>query len=285
MSGVVHKIALLGREFTVQTEYIPRPERKIRTLVYDGGRLVTSREIPVGPTVVSDEAVDAKVKEQHKRITDTLIQRASELQTTKTGVTRVKPARPPAPEAPAPPRGVPKPEVEAGSPLATAIAIRQSIGPFGLAFARPAPATAGEYDELMEAVEAAIDRIMRAPTWDAIRLDEQLTMIAIRGQLASWRLADKDLALATEIWPSVERFALHQQKISNRADLVAFDHKLLTWALGELGRAGLSDELLGGLRGLAGRDAELDELLARPDRSSPHELLAVLMRLLDETFV
>lgn len=285
MSGLIHKIALLGREFTVQTEYIPRPERRIRTLVYDGGRLVTSREIPVGPMAVSDEAVDAKVKEQHRRITDTLIQRAAELQASKAVAAPAKPTRPTAPQTSAQPKGVPRPEVEPGSPLATAIAIRQTIGPFGLTFARPAPATASEYDELMGAVETAIDRIMKSPAWDDIRLDEQLTMIAIRGQLASWRLADRDLALATEIWPSVERFALHQQKISNRSDLVAFDHRLLTWALGELGRGGLSDELLGGLRGLAGRDAELDELLAHPDRSSPHELLAVLMRLLDETFV
>lgn len=285
MSGIVHKVALLGREFTVQTEFIPRPERKVRTLVYDGGRLVTSREIPVGPMAVSDEAVDAKVKEQHRRITDTLIRRAAELQAAKAEFAPTQPPRPAPPAATAQPKGVAQPEVEAGSPLATAIAIRQTIGPFGLAFARPAPATAVEYEELMEAVESSIERIMKSAAWDDIRLDEQLTMIAIRGQLASWRLADKDLAMATEIWPSVERFALHQQKISNRADLVTFDHKLLTWALAELGRGGLSEQLLGGLRGLAGRDAELDELLAHPDRSSPHELLAVLMRLLDETFV
>ena len=43
-------------------------------------------------------------------------------------------------------------------------------------------------------------------------------MIAIRGELATWRLADKDLTMATEIWPSIERFAYHQQKISDRRE-------------------------------------------------------------------
>ena len=43
MSGVIHKVTLLGREFTIQTELISGEETKIRTLVYDGGRLVTSR--------------------------------------------------------------------------------------------------------------------------------------------------------------------------------------------------------------------------------------------------
>jgi hypothetical protein len=286
MSGIIHKVALLGREFTVQTEFIPGPARKIRTLVYDGGRLITSREIAVGPMIVTDDAVDAKVKEQHKRITDTLIQRAADLQATKTTIAPPKAERPP-PPAPAPPssKGMVRPEIDPDSPLAAAIAIRKTIGPFGLAFARPAPVTANEYETLLGAVERSVDRIMKSSTWDQIRLDEQLTMIAIRGQLATWRLADRDLAMATEIWPSVERFAYHQQKISNRGDLVAFDHKLLTWAMSELGKGGVSAELVDGLYDLTGRDAELDGLLEEPDRMSSHALLEILMRLIDETFV
>ena len=50
MSGIIQKIALLGREFTIQTEYIPGPDGKIRTLAYDGGRLLTKREIDLDPT-------------------------------------------------------------------------------------------------------------------------------------------------------------------------------------------------------------------------------------------
>ncbi len=45
MSGMIDKIAVLGREFTIQTEFVPGERAKVRTLVYDGGRLVSSREI------------------------------------------------------------------------------------------------------------------------------------------------------------------------------------------------------------------------------------------------
>ena len=73
-----------------------------------------------------------------------LIKRATELQATKSAPPKRPPAVPTAPKKPEPPpKGTPKPEVEPGSPLATAIAIRRTIGPFGLAFAHPAPTIAG----------------------------------------------------------------------------------------------------------------------------------------------
>jgi hypothetical protein len=284
MSGIIDKIALLGREFTIQTELISGQEIKIRTLVYDGGRLVTSREIPLDPTVTTDELVETKVRSQHKLITNTLITRATELQATKGGKAEKPMAAPPAPKpTPATQKGTPRPEVEPGSPLEIAIAIRQTIGPFGLTFAHPAPTTAAGYDTVLEEVETAIDAIMKAPTYEHVRLDEQLIMIAIRGQLASWRLADKDITAATEIWPSIERFAYHQQKISDRRDLVTFDYKLLTWAMSQLGKGTITDELVDGLKNLAGRDAELDAYLAQPEEMEQMGLLEILLRLIDQT--
>jgi hypothetical protein len=282
MSGIIHKIALLGREFTVQTEFIAGPEPKIRTLVYDGGRLVTTREISVDPASDTDELIKNQVHIQHRRITRTLVTRAAELQSAKRPAAAAR-----APLAPAPPkpekRKTPRPAIEPGSRLEIAVAIRRTIGPFSLAFGRPAPATATEYEQLLAAVESAIDEIMKAPIYEQVRLDEQLTFIALRGQLATWRLSNKDLSIAAEIWPSVERFAYHLQKINARSDLVAFDHKLLTWAMSELGRGLISEELLDGLAGLAGRDAELDHFLAHPDEASPHDVLGILLGLLDRT--
>ncbi len=55
MAGFIDKIALLGREFTIQTELIEGESAKIRTLVYDGGRLVTSRESDLDPGAAADE--------------------------------------------------------------------------------------------------------------------------------------------------------------------------------------------------------------------------------------
>ncbi len=286
MSGLIDKIALLGREFTIQSELIEGEEIKIRTLVYDGGRLVTSREVALDDADTSAEIIETRVRGQHRLITDTLIKRATDLQATKGGSTDRRGAPPPASKpAPPEPKGTPRPDIEPGSPLEIGIAIRQTIGPFGLAFARPAPTTAGEYGSTLEAVETAIDAIMKSPNYDHVRLDEQLTMIAIRGQLATWRLADGDMTLATEIWPSIERFAYHQQKINDRRDLVTFDHRMLTWAMSQLGKGKITDELIDGLDGLRGRDAELDVLLENPDASNPMELLEILLRLIDQTLV
>jgi len=283
MAGFIDKIALLGREFTIQTEFIEGEPAKIRTLVYDGGRLVTSRESALDRDAAADE-IETKVDRQHKLITETLIKRATDLQATKSAPMERPATVPIAPKQPEPaPKGTPKPEIEPGSPLETAIAIRRTIGPFGLAFAHPAPTTAGGYETQLVAVESAIDAIMKSPVYEHVRLDEQLTMIAIRGQLATWRLADKDLTLATEIWPSIERFAHHQQKISDRRELVAFDHQLLTWAMSQLGKGTITDELLEGLGNLAGRNAELDALLEDPSVITQMGLLEILLGLIDQT--
>jgi hypothetical protein len=283
MSGHVDKIAVLGREFTIQTEHIAGAPGKIRTLVYDGGRLVSSREIAVAVGTGDPAAVDAAVMAQHRRITDTLIRRAAELREAKTPAD----SRPLPPSAPPPPptatRRALRPIVKAGSPLAEAIAVRQTIGPFALAFARPAPATAEGYGRILESVEASIDAIRAAPTYRAIRLDEQLTLIAIKSQLETWQLADHDLAMAVEIWPGVEAFAHHLLKINHRKDLVAFDHQLLTWSMSELGRGEVTGEMIEALAGLGGRDGSLDAFLRAPSDFAPYDLLEILLRLLDQT--
>ena len=286
MSGIIQKIALLGREFTIQTEYVPGPDGKIRTLAYDSGRLVSKREIVLDPTEETDGRVDDRIRGHHQQITERLFERAAKLQATKFAI-----SGPPEAEQPASPppvsaaRARPRPTVETQSRLETAIATRQTVGPFSLTFARQAPASAEEYRALFEAAETSIDGIMKTAIYDRIRIDEQLTFIAIRGQLATWRLSGQDIAVATEIWPNIEGLAHHLQRINDRSELVAFDHELLTWAMTELGRNSISDELIDALQDLAGRDAELDHLLAHPDEITKHSLLEVLMGLLDRTLV
>ena len=286
VSGIIEKVALLGREFTIQTEYVDGPDARIRTLAYDGGRLVTVRETGVDPSDEADGLIDARIREHHRRITDNLHRRAAELQAAK-----CVSASPPTPGFPAPTRstpvakGRPRPAIEPGSRLEQSITTRQALGCFSLAFARPAPTTAEETETVLTAVESSIDGIMKSPVFDRLRLDEQLTFIAIRGELASWRLSDKDPARAADAWSNVERFSHHLQKINDRRELVAFDHELLTWAMSELGRGSVSDGLIDGLRALVGRDAALDRLLGHPEEMSPHGLLEVLLDLLDRTLV
>jgi hypothetical protein len=283
---MIKKIVLLGREFTIQTEYLPGPDGKIRTLAFDGGRLVTNREIGLDRTEETDGFIDDRIREHHQRITDRLYERAAEMEAAKS----VNPDPPVAKKPTAPPpasvaKGRPRPTVEVRSRLETSIATRQTLGTFSLTFARPAPASAEEYESLLEAADKSIDEIMNNPIYDRIRIDEQLTFIAIRSQIATWRLTGKDIAAATEIWPKIERLAHHLQKINNRSELVAFDHELLTWAMSELGRNSISAELIEGLQDLAGRDAELDHLLAHPGETSRHRLFEVLLGLLDRTLV
>ena len=286
MSGIIQKIALLGREFTIQTEHVPGPDGKIRTLAYDGGRLVSKREIDLDRTEETDGFIDDRMREHHRRITERLYERAAELQATKGVSTDPQVAeKPTAPPPPSVAKGRPRPTVEVQSRLETAIATRQTLGTFSLTFARPAPATAEEYESLLEAAEKSIDGIMKTPIYDRIRIDEQLSFVAIRGQLASWRLSGKDIAIANEIWPNIESLAHYLQRINDRSELVAFDHGLLTWAMSELGRDSINDELIDGLRDLAGRDAELDHLLAHPGEISQHGLLEILLGLLDRTLV
>jgi hypothetical protein len=282
MSGIIHKVAILGREFTIQTELIP--ESTIRTLVYDGGRLVTKREIPLDDEANTAELVEKHVGLQHQRIMDTLLTRAMELQAIKIATAPV--AKAPAPEMQAPaPKGMPRPSIESGSRLERAIAVRQLIGPFSLSFARPMPSSPEELATFLEAASSMIDQIMAAPAWEHVRLDEQLTFIAIRGNLANWRLADNDPAMVPEIWTNIERFSYHLQKINHRHDLVTFDHQLLTWAISELGHGEAGSDLVKALESLGGRDAGLDSLVARAEEPTAHELLEHLFALLDQTLV
>jgi hypothetical protein len=281
---MIHKVALFGREFTIQTELVTGDRPKIRTLVYDGGRLVSSREVSVGSAGTPSKEVEAAVQLQHSRIIDTLIRRAEEL-----GATRAPapaPAvgpRPPEASHPSTAKAAPCPRVDQGSALAEAIAVRQTIGPFSLAFAGPAPTTADAYRQTLDAVAASIDAIREAPTYSAIRLDEQLALIALRSQLDDWQEAGRDGDAAAEIWTGVARFATHLQKINHRRDLVAFDQQLLTWAMAQLGRGDITDELLAELHHLGGRDGELDRLLRNPAAATSFELLEMLMRLMDRT--
>jgi hypothetical protein len=286
VSGIIEKIALLGREFTIQTEYVDGPDARIRTWAYDGGRLVTVRETGVDPSDVAGGLIDARIREHHGRIADNLHKRAAEFQAAKCMSTAPQaPGIPPRARSEPVAKGRARPAIEPGSRLERSIAVRQTVGPFSLGFARPAPATAEGLEALLAAAEGSIDGIMRAPVFGELRLDEQLTFIALRGQLATWRLCHEDPAVAAEVWPDIERFAYHMQRLNDRAELVAFDHELLTWAMSELGRGSVDSALIDGLQALAGRDVALDHLLHHPDEMTQHALLEVLLELLDRTLV
>jgi hypothetical protein len=217
------------------------------------------------------------------RITETLTERAADLEAAKTSSPLPPPTPPPVVSIPQPALEMTtRPPVEPGSHLETAIAVRQTIGPFGIAFTHyPAPTTAAGYEQALESVDSALDAILEAPTYDTIRLDEQLTLIALKSQVEAWRLADKDLAMAAEVWSTVTRFAHHLQKVNHRRNLIVFDHEMVIWAMSELGKGKITGEMIEGLQGLGGRDAELDVFLRNPDAMDLSELREILLRLMD----
>jgi hypothetical protein len=283
MSGVINKIVLLGREFTVQTEFIPGPPPKVRTLVYDGGRLVSSRESPLDGEFDTPELIERQVHRQHTLITDNLFKRTAELWACKTEEENRPPPQVSSPPS-APMTGRTRPEVTPGSRLETAIAVRRIVGPFSHSFGRPAPASTRELEKLLRAVDAEIDHIMAEPVFEHIRLDEQISFIAIKAQVTTSLLSIGSPA-AAGIWPTIQRFAIHLENLNNRSDLLAFDHALLMWAMSELGSGTISGELLEGLGQLAGREPRLDFFLANPDEMDQQGLFEVLMGLLDRTLV
>lgn len=283
MSGLSDRISVLGKNFTIKTEFICGEEAKIRTLVFDGGRMVICREIRSGSTIDIGGETDTAVRLQHMRITETLTERAADLEAAKTSSPLPPPTPPPVVSIPQPALEMTtRPPVEPGSHLETAIAVRQTIGPFGIAFTHyPAPTTAAGYEQALESVDSALDAILEAPTYDTIRLDEQLTLIALKSQVEDWRLADKDLAMAAEVWSTVTRFAHHLQKVNHRRNLIVFDHEMVIWAMSELGKGKITGEMIEGLQGLGGRDAELDVFLRNPDAMDLSELREILLRLMD----
>jgi hypothetical protein len=53
--------------------------------------------------------------------------------------------------------------------------------------------------------------------------------------------------------------------------------------MSELGKGKITGEMIEGLQGLGGRDAELDVFLRDPDAMDALELLEILLRLMDQT--
>jgi hypothetical protein len=128
-----------------------------------------------------------------------------------------------------------------------------------------------------------IDEIMDSPGFSDIRLDEQVRFFDLRDRIAVWRSDGRDTETGAGILLAVVVFAGHLRRISDRHELVEFDHGLLTWAIWAIGREGASAEVLGHLRAMYGRDAELDGLLDRPESVAADRLLEILLGLLDRT--
>ena len=286
IDGINEEVEVFGRIFQVQTEVTDGMRPKIRTRVFLDGALVASRESPVDRGDASEHGIRDQSAYQHRMINANLVKRTAEFEASasKSGrpgsKTPERAAR--RPDA-APLRDVARPEPDGDPTLLASVEVRRLIGPFSLSM-RPSPYH--DADAIRRRLERAgemIDVIMDAPGFSDIRLDEQVRFFDLRDRIEAWRSDGCDFESGAGILLAAVIFAGHLRRISDRHELVEFDHGLLTWAIWAIGRDGASDEVLGHLTAMYGRDAELDRQLDRPEPVAADRLLDVLLGLLDRT--
>ena len=284
IDGINENVEVFGRIFHVQTEVTTVVRPMVRSTVFLDGAIVGSRESAVDQRESSEDCIRGQMRSQHDQIIANLVKRTAEFeaQASNPALPEPTPSTTQRPDATVL-KGVPRPGLDGDPRLPSSVKARQLVGPFSLAV-RPSPYHDPESVRgRLENAANMIDEIMAAPGFSDIRLDEQVRFFDLRERVAGWRGAGRDPESGAGILLAVVGFAGHLSRISDRHELVAFDHKLLTWALWAVGRDGASDEVLGHLRALCGRDAELDHLLDQPEPVEADRLLEVLLGLLDRT--
>ena len=284
VNGIHENVEAFGRVFHVQTEVTDSEPPVIRTTVYLDGTVVASRRTPVGGEDLPEDALHERVHTHHRRIIDNLqrtaglevLMASSDFPETVSSTGAGEPAARPSKEAP-------RPDPDSDPRLRSSIRVRQLIGPFSLAF-QPSPYhDADSVRSRLESAARMIDAIMTAPHFSEVRLDEQVRFFDLRERIAAWRGDGRSPEAGSEVLLAMIAFAAHLRRISDRRELVAFDYKLLTWAMAAVGRDGTGPEVLSHLHSLGGRDADLDALLDQEEPVEGARLLEVLMGLLDRT--
>ncbi len=283
-TGINENISILGREFHIQTEVSLGEDPKIRTTVYDGGRIVASRDVPADPDRQSEDEILEQIRAQHGLIIDNLITRSAALAKRKGGAPPSSGSRDAASVAAKDRATRTRHPLPAGSDpsLRRALRTRRLVGPFSQRFsAYGVPPTSCDTD--LEAAGTSIDSIMGSPACRGLRLDEQIRFFDLKERIDLWRTGgDPDVDPAA-LLDDITAFARHLHAINDRRELADFDHRLLLWAIGAIGSAGITDDSLGHLQSLRGRDLALDHLLDGPGDIDQDHVLELLIGLLDRT--
>ncbi len=281
-SGLNENIDILGRVLHVQTEMTQGEEPRVRTTVYDGGRIVATRETVLERSVGDDDALDS-IRRQHELIIDNMVRRSEELAARKR---RMIEEGPEAPHTAAPPMQPPRTShglPDASDPrVQKSLSCRRLVGPFSLALSSSAAGDPSSGD-LLEAAVSWIGRITASPVFPELRLDEQVRFLDLRDRFGEWRRGGLEPEASSELLWDTVAFADQLLEINQRRDLAAFDHKLLLWALAEIGSRGMTEEIMTRLESQRGRDRALDTVLDHPDLAEPDLLPGILMSLMDRT--
>ncbi len=286
ISGLNQEVNVLGKAFHFQTELTHKGDLFVRTEVFVGGKVVATRENRLdraGRGQLDEEGLRALMKEQHNRVIERTLERVKTYQ-------EKKGEQPPTPAAASLPafdrqqaQNFVPPSDETREAASSAVRIRRIFGRFRLRLGLGTQVPSGELGKRLETASRGFAWIIKSPTFQEIRLDEQLRCNLVSDQVNAWLAGDRDNDRAAQIWSEIVTFNDYVAAINNRAELITFDRQLLTWAAFQVQNRGMSTPVLDQLQWLAGRDPELDELLDKPDDVEDQVWFTVLCHVLSQT--
>lgn len=286
ISGLNQEVNVLGRTFHFQTELTHKRDLFVRTEVFVGGKVVATREHRIHRTArgkLDEEGLRTLMKDQHNRVIERTLERVRTYQEKKGEQPQAQPAASlPAFEGQQAKDFLP-PSEETRKAASNAVRIRRIFGRFRLRLGLSSEVPPTELLERLETAARGFTWIINSPTFQEIRLDEQMRCHLVSDQVNAWLAGDRDAARATQIWTEIVTFNDYVAAINNRAELIAFDRQLLTWAAFQVQGQAISTAVLDQLQWLAGRDTELDELLDKPDAVTSETWFAVLCHVLAQT--
>ncbi len=286
ISGLNQEVSVLGKTFHFQTELTRKRDLFVRTEVFVGGKVVATRENRLdrrGREKLDEEGLRGLMKEQHQRVIERTLERVKRYQEKKGEQPHAQPAASlPAFDGRQAANFVP-PSEETREAASIAVRIRRIFGRFRLRLGLGAAVLPEELAGRLETAARGFSWIIKSPTFQDIRLDEQMRCHLVSDQVNAWLAGDREGARATQIWSEIVTFNDYVAAINNRAELIIFDRQLLAWAAFQVQNQGMSTTVLDQLQWLAGRDLELDELLDKPDGVAGEVWFAVLCQVLAQT--
>jgi hypothetical protein len=286
-AGMNQEIEVLGRVLHVQTEVSTDVGLVIRTAVFIGGKVVARRDRRLDERAqeAGAKAVRSMMTEQHRAMIDNIVGRAERYQERKRegAITRPGADEPSAVAVQAGGDDLPRPPrlpAELEPALQRSLRIRGAFARF-----RHRIKAFGFVQDLgvrLRSAAGEISSIVTSDEFREIRIDEQVHFHLIKEQNDAWLETGGDADQGSQLWADLLSFADHLWEINNRAELIAFDGRRLSWALAAVERGESLTEALTSLRPVYGRHPQLDGFLDYPEGRSDEQWIEVLRKALAE---
>ena len=197
--GIGQSVHLFGRTFHVQTEM---SQGGVRTEVFLGGRLMAAREKQLGRTARGLEEQKSVMNEHHQSVVAAIKKRAARVN-----------------------QSGPEASLKCGSEvrkrttseaMATGLRVRNLLREF-----RRRVDTEGlDEAERLKTASPAFSWIIASPTFESLRVDEQLRIHLLQHQIDTWCREGAEEDRAAEIRSEVANLSAYLAGIENRAEFV-----------------------------------------------------------------